>query len=315
MKEKRKLIVLVFSVLMTVGTLWGQAAGPFLGKWDIMGKTEKETYVFWLEVSAQEGKLAGQFLNRSGSVLPLPEIALEKNELVFSIGQDPKNPQKPKPVHRAVVKDGKLIGSLDNGKETISWVGVRPPKWKSYDANGSHRYGKAIDLFDSRGLSGWVLQYPSRPSGWSVVDGILQNEPHANNIISEQKFKDFKLQVEYKLEPKSNSGIYLRGRYEMQVLDDSGSAPNKHSHMSVYSRVAPSANPSKPAGEWQSVEIILVGNRVTALLNGQKVQDNTLIEGITGGALDSQEGEPGPLMIQGDHGRIWIRKVVITPIL
>ena len=93
-----------------------------------------------------------------------------------------------------------------------------------------------------------------------------------------------------------------------------GTVPESHGHMSLYSRVKPLVNASKPAGEWQSMEAILVGNRVTVMLNGQKVQDNIVIEGITGGALDSNEGLPGPLMIQGDHGRIWVRKVVLTPI-
>ncbi len=315
MKKKTNLAVGILVLLLTACSLWSQSANPFLGKWDIMGKTEKETYVFWLEVAMKDGKPASQFLNRGGSVLPLPEIAIENQELVFSIGPDPKNPQKPKPVHRASVKDGKLVGVLDTGKEKISWVGVRPPKWKEYNANGKHKFGKEINLFDSRSLAGWTLQFPARPSGWSVIDGILQNEAHANNIVTEQKFQDFKLQLEYKLEPKSNSGIYLRGRYELQVLDDAGTPTEKHGHMSIYSRVAPAVNASKPAGEWQAVEITLVGNRVTVLLNGQKVQDNSLIEGITGGALDANEGEPGPLMIQGDHGKIWIRKAVITPIL
>ena len=316
MKKKMTVVMLLFVVMTAASSLWAQAQKPFLGKWDIMGKTEKDTYVYWLEVTNAGGKLAGNFLNRGGSVLKLPEIAIEKNELVFSIGADPKNPDRPKPVHRATVKNGKLVGVLDTGKEKINWVGIRPPKWKNKPIDPAGlKYGKPIELYNSKSLTGWTLQYPSKPSGWSVVDGILQNEPRANNIISEQKFKDFKVQLEYKLEPKSNSGLYLRGRYELQIMDDAGSAPNIHSQMAIYSRVAPSSNASKPAGEWQSAEAIVVGNHVTVLLNGKKVQDNSVLEGITGGALDSYEGDPGPIMIQGDHGRIWIRKAVITPIL
>jgi hypothetical protein len=295
--------------------LSAQNAKSFLGKWDIMAQTEKGVYVYWLEVKMEGGKLAGNFLNRGGSVFPLPEIGVQKNELVFAYGADPKNPEKPKQVHRATVKGKQLLGVLDTGKEKISWVGVRPPKWKVYNANASHTYGTPIELFDGKSLTGWSLQYPSKPSGWTVVDGVVQNIPSANNIVSHQKFQNFKIQCEYKLEPKSNSGIYLRGRYELQVLDDAGSPVEKHGHMSVYSRVAPASNASKPAGEWQSMEAILVGNRVTVTLNGVKVQDNVVLEGITGGALDANEGEPGPIMIQGDHGRIWIRRATITPIL
>jgi hypothetical protein len=113
---------------------------------------------------------------------------------------------------------------------------------------------------------------------------------------------------------EGNSGIYLRGRYELQVLDDAGAEPSATGHMGLYSRVKPLVNASKPAGEWQTAEITLVGNRLTVLLNGQKVHDNIVVDGITGGALDSAEGAPGPIMIQGDHSRIWVRKMILTPI-
>jgi hypothetical protein len=112
----------------------------------------------------------------------------------------------------------------------------------------------------------------------------------------------------------SNSGIYLRGRYELQVLDDYGKPPEAHSHMSVYAWHAPLVNASKPAGEWQMMEATLVGNKVTVFLNGQKVQDNATLEAITGGALDTNETEPGPIMLQGDHEKVWYRKVTVTPI-
>jgi hypothetical protein len=85
--------------------------------------------------------------------------------------------------------------------------------------------------------------------------------------------------------------------------------------MSIYAWKAPLVNASKPAGEWQSVDIVIVGNRVTATLNGQKVQDNSEIQAITGGALDADETAPGPIMIQGDHTKIWIRRLTVTPIV
>lgn len=315
--KRGKLAGAAVLLLLLFGTcvLSAQNTKSFLGKWDIMAQTEKGVYVYWLEVKMEGGKLAGDFLNRGGSVFPLPEISLQKNELVFAYGADPKNPEKPKQVHRAVVKGKKLMGVLDTGKEKISWVGVRPPRWKSYNANGAHKYGPPVELFDGKSLTGWSLQYPARPSGWTVVDGIAENVPSANNLISHQKFQNFKIQVEYKLGAKSNSGIYLRGRYELQVLDDAGSPVNKHGHMAIYSRVPPNTNASKPAGEWQSMEAVVVGNRVTVSLNGVKVHDNVALEGITGGALDANEAEPGPVMIQGDHGRIWIRRATVTPIL
>jgi hypothetical protein len=149
---------------------------------------------------------------------------------------------------------------------------------------------------------------------WSIEDGIMTNGEHANNLISKEKFKDFKLNAEYRVGPGTNSGIYLRGRYELQVLDDFGKPPFERGHMSIYGWKTPAQNASKPAGEWQTMEAIVVGNRVTVTHNGQKIHDNAVLEAITGGALDNDELAPGPLMIQGDHSKVWFRKIVVTPI-
>jgi hypothetical protein len=288
-------------------------ADAFLGKWDITSSVASGRQVYWLEVKQENGKLVGDFLNRGGSVTRLPEIALADGELVFSPG--PEKPGAPKPVHRARVQEGKLHGSLTRGDVVVEWLGVRPPRWGRYDASRKQKLGEPVALFDGKSLEGWTTEFPDKPAGWRVQDGILQNDAGANNLVSRSRFRDFQVEVEYKLEPKSNSGIYLRGRYELQVLDDLGQPPEAHGHMALYSRVAPLVNASRPAGEWQAMEAVIFGNRVSASLNGQKVHDNTIVEGITGGALDSDEGADGPLMIQGDHGRIWIRKVVVTPII
>jgi hypothetical protein len=288
---------------------------PFLGKWDITGQAARGTYVYWLEVKEEDGQLVGYFLNRAGSVTRLPEIAIEGQELVFSTGANRSQPNAIKPVHRAKVVKGKLVGELTAAGGKVPWVGVRPPKWKQHDANAKHKLGQPVNLFNGRDLAGWEFQFADQHPGWTAGDGVLTNQETGNNIISKQKFQNFNLEMEYKLENKSNSGLYLRGRYELQILDDAGTAPSATGHMSIYSRVKPLVNASKAAGEWQTLQVTLVGNRVTVILNGQKVQDNTVIDGITGGALDSDEGAPGSIMIQGDHSRIWVRKLVVTPIL
>ena len=137
-------------------------------------------------------------------------------------------------------------------------------------------------------MDAWDVTDKSKPMGWSVVDGTMTNNPKANNLVSKQKFQDYKIHAEYKLEPNSNSGIYIRGRYELQVLDDFGKESHDRSHMSVYGWHKPLVNASKPVGEWQTMEATVVGNKVTVVLNGQKVQDNVTLEAITGGALDAQ---------------------------
>jgi len=287
---------------------------PFLGRWDITATTAKGSYPLWLEVREEGGQLVGDFQDRGGAVRKLPEIAREGAELVFSQGA-PSRAGAPKPIYRARVENGKLVGSLTRGAETVAWVGVRPPKWGPANAGGAHKLGAPVALFNGRDLSGFTFQFADQPAGWVVADGVMTNQQTGNNIVTTQQFKDFSLSMEYKLEKDSNSGLYLRGRYELQVLDDAGKPPSLTGHMSVYGRVAPSVNASKAAGEWQTVEVTLVGNRVTVILNGQKVQDNTAIDGITGGALNSDEGAPGPIMIQGDHSKIWVRRLEIRPIV
>jgi Domain of Unknown Function (DUF1080) len=285
---------------------------PFLGKWDITGTGQNSNHVYWLEVKMEGGKLVGYFLNRGGSVTKLPEIAIENGELVFSPSAkaDP-----PKPIHRAKVEEGRLLGMLTVGDREVAWIGVRPPDWGEHNANSKHKFGTPVALFDGKTMDSWDVQHKDRPSGWTVVDGAMTNEAKANNLVSKHRFENFKIRCEYKVEEKSNSGIYLRGRYELQVLDDAGKEPESHGHMALYSRIAPLVNASLPAGQWQAMEATIVGNRLTVLLNGKKVHDNITIDGITGGALDSNEREAGPIMLQGDHGKVWFRKVVVTPIL
>jgi hypothetical protein len=307
-------VILAASILACLaGATASAQTNPFLGKWDITATTATDRYPLWLEVKDDGGQIVGMFQDRTGSVHPLPEIAIEGQELVFSTGA-PSKPDAPKPVHRARVENGTLVGRLTRGADIVKWVGVRPPKWGPADANAKHQYGEPVALFNGKNLAGWTSQFPKTVSGWVVTDGVLTNEKPGNNIISERQFKDFSLSMEYRLEKDSNSGLYLRGRYELQVLDDAGKPPSLTGHMSVYGRVAPTVNASKPAEEWQTVEVTLVGNRVTVVLNGQKVQDNVAVEGITGGALNSDEATGGPIMIQGDHTRVWIRTLVIRPI-
>ncbi|MBK9312679.1 MAG: DUF1080 domain-containing protein [Acidobacteria bacterium] len=305
-------MTMVLCLLVLTGITAIAQENPFLGKWDISGEGQFRGFVYWLEVKMVDGKLTGNFLNRGGSVLPLAEIAITDGELVFS-PQSPAN--RPKPVHRAKVSEGRLLGMMTMGDQQVAWIGVRPPVWGDHNANGKFRYGTPVALFDGTTMVNWDVQHKDRPSGWSIVDGAMTNEARANNLISKHQFENFKIQCEYKVAEKSNSGIYLRGRYELQVLDDAGKEPESHGHMALYSRVKTLVNAGLPAGQWQAMEAVIVGNRLTVTLNGRKVHDNIVIEGITGGALDSREGDPGPIMLQGDHGKVWFRKVTVTPIL
>ena len=293
---------------------------PFLGRWNMTGTGEHTAVVYWLEVTQEGGAVKGRFLNRFSSPYDLPNIRVENGELVFSNAQ--REGQPPSPVWRARMVEGRLVGtttipSRDSARppQVVNWVGVRPPTWPAANANGTHAYGSPVRLFDGKTLDAWGVQHTQNPVNWAVADGVMSSaEKNGNNLLSKETFEDFKIEAEYAIAAGSNGGIYLRGRYELQLLDDAGQPLTPQSHMAIYGRTPPAVMASKPAGEWQTMEAIVVGNRVTVTLNGQKVHDNAAIEGITGGALDANELEPGPIMLQGDHGKVMFRKVVVTPI-
>ncbi|MGA3167575.1 MAG: DUF1080 domain-containing protein [Terriglobia bacterium] len=287
----------------------------FLGRWDITATSSRAGLprFCWLELKRDGGTLKGRFNQGGGAVFNLPEVAIENGELKFQYpGGDP--PNQTQQVWRATVKNARLEGTATVDGETLSWSGVRGPVWPS--SPPQRKPGKPIDLFNGKDVSGWLGQDPGRPLGWSVKDGILMNQGKgANNIYSTQKFNDFQLEVEFNVDPKSNSGVYLRGRYEIQVLDGFGRPLDIHSQGALYGFIVPAVNADKPAGEWQTYEITLIANRVTVILNGAKIIDNGEVPGITGGALDANEKGPGPIMLQGDHGRVQFRKVRITPLI
>ena len=297
--------VLVAAVTVTVAA--DQKA--FLGRWTLTG-TGDSPGGYWLEVKEDGGKLTAKFLNRGGHPTAVDNVRVEGDELIFTFGAG----NQPQSEFRGKLAGGKLSATIKRGERTIDISGGRPPKWPESNANGNHTYGKPVVLFDGTSLEAFGVQHKDRPMNWSVQDGTMTNGEKANNLISKEKFKDFKINAEYKVGEATNSGIYLRGRYELQVLDDYGKPPFERGHMSVYGWHPPKVNASKPVGEWQTMEAIVVGNRVTVTHNGQRVHDNAVLEAITGGALDIDETAPGPIMIQGDHTKVWFRKITITPI-
>ena len=287
------------------------AAAPqnqgFLGRWNLTGTGQDSDRVYWLEVTGTGGKLSGIFLNRGGSPVPLAAIAVNGGELVFQLA--PGKATQPAG-HSSAKLDGESWWARPRpASSTVDFIGVRPPKWPASNANGTHKYGTPVELFAGTTADAFDYQAGTYPITWKVEDGVLTNEPPTRNLVSKQKFWNFRLQAEYKLADKSNSGIYLRGRYEMQVLADYGQPAEKHGHMSLYAWAPPLVNASKPAGEWQSVDIVIVGNRVTATLNGKKVQDNTEIQAITGGALDANGPSPGRSSFRATTPRCGSRKL------
>ena len=288
------------------------SADPFLGRWDLTVKGEGQEYPSWLELSKEGSVVKGRFVGRTGSARPIVTVLLKEKQLEFTL---PKQYEKRSDdlVFKGNLVSDKLEGTTvgDEGK-MLQWTGVRAP---SLERSSPPVWGAPIKLFNGKNLSGWRVRSSGRAKGWKAVRGALVNTPPSSDLISDQEFEDFKLHLEFNLPPKSNSGVYLRGRYEVQIENgqDSSDEPESHRMGEVYGFLTRTSDPSKKPGEWQSYDVTLVGRKVTIALNGQVIIDNQEIPGITGGALNSNEGAPGPIFLQGDHGKVSFRNIVITP--
>jgi hypothetical protein len=288
----------------------------FNGRWDITVPENDRKRAWWLEVNnAETGKPSGSFISAFGGDLnKYNEGAIENGELHIVIRNN--NTKKPEAWHlRAKLVNGKLEGTqeIEGNPKKLAWTGVHAPKFKTLDPK-KLKAGKPVDLFNGRDLNGWHPLRTDRKIEWTVKDGITSNVPGAVDLVSDPKFWNFKLHAEYRVGPHSNSGVGLRGRYEVQILEDLGQPANTHGHGALYSRIPPTQNASKPANEWQTMDVTLVENRVTVVLNGVTVIDNKEIDGLTAMASDSDEGKPGPIQIQGDHGAVDFRKLTVTPL-
>ena len=289
-----------------------KAAQEILGRWDFVCKTvEGREYPSWLEVKQSgHSTLVGSFVGEFGSARPISKISFTNERFVFTI--PPQWEQRTDDLKfEFSLSNNMLKGETtdENGK-TVRISGRRAP---TLARDSSPTWGQPIELFNGKNLNGWETQLDGVANGWIVRDGFLYNERPGQNLMTSQKFDDFKLHVEFRFPNGSNSGIYLRGRYEVQIEDNFGGEAECHKIGGIYGHLTPSVNAAKPAGYWQTYDITLVGRSVTIELNGERVVDRQAIPGITGGALDSHEGQPGPILIQGDHGPVEFRKIVITP--
>ncbi|SFB93464.1 protein of unknown function [Parapedobacter composti] len=280
-----------------------------IGRWDITVDRDGTPAPSWLEVKLSGFEtLVGSYVSTEGSARPVSEVVFNDGTFSFRI------PKQWEQGNNDLVVSGALAGERIEGTvttpegKTYRWKGVRAPELKR---SGEPVWGDPIALFNGRDLTGWQATGENQ---WQVKDGILINPRAGANLISERKFEDFKLHLEFRYPKGSNSGVYLRGRHEVQIMDTS---PDEHPssvlYGGVYGFLTPSEIAAKDPGEWQTFDITLVGRMVTIVANGKTVICNQEIPGITGGALDSNEGEPGPIYIQGDHGPVEFRKVIITP--
>ncbi|GDY22092.1 hypothetical protein LBMAG56_34390 [Verrucomicrobiota bacterium] len=169
-------------------------------------------------------------------------------------------------------------------------------------------------LFNGKDTTGWHLRNPKGHNSWSVEGGVLKNTvnkgEHGVDLVTDQKFWNFTVRYEFQVPDGSNSGFYLRGRHEIQILGDFKSGkPALTGNGAIYNFKAPSEFASKPAGEWQTVEATMIGNKITVILNGKKIHDNVECNKATGSEIDKNVTEPGPIFLQGDHGTVSFRNM------
>jgi len=295
--------------LVAVTGILAQESNPLEGKWDLVIEQNGKQLPSWLEVKHSGlNTLVGRFVYANGSARPISEVETENGKFSFEI------PPQWEDADSDLEFEGQLNGDTLEGTmeytdgKTYNWSGTRAPKL-AYTENPN--WGRPIELFNGKDLSGWTTS--GEENQWKVENGILKSPKSGSNLISQQEFEDFKLHVEFKIPAGSNSGIYLRGRYEVQIQDDAGKEPSDILFGGIYGFLTPNEMVAKPAGEWQTYDITLIGRRVTIVANGKTIISEQNIPGITGGAIDSKEGEPGPFMIQGDHGAVSFRKFTVTP--
>ena len=261
-----------------------------------------------MELVERGGKPEVRIQPRAGSVHPAAGVELDGAHLVLTVSA--ADTKAPALTWTLDVKGDKLTGVQQSGSAVSQLAGVRAPELKREPPKA---WTDAQPLFDGKDLDGWE---PTTPSGnqWVAQDGTLLNTKKGANIKTTRKFDDFKLHIEYNCPEGGNSGVYLRGRYEVQVEYEPLSFNDEfHRVGSIYGFIAPAGKLARQPGAWESFDVTLVGRMVTVIRNGVTTIDHQEIPGITGGALDSNEAEPGPIYIQGDHtGGMKYRNITIA---
>lgn len=288
-----------------------EPVAAYLGRWDLTLVSAGHAYPSWLELREEGAQLKAEMVGRWGNARPLPSAEFTDGHLKF-VSPKEEEGSKTDLVFEGTRK-GKLLSGTLNGPDgkTWEWTGQRAPTLKR---TGTPKWGAPIALFNGKDLGGWHESAPAASPVWKVENGAMVTPGNGPELVNDSKFEDFKLHVEFNCGPESNSGVYLRGRYEVQVETDSIADPPNRRIGSIYGFIAPEPELPRTPDVWQTYDITLIGRRVTVVHDGQTVIDNKEIPGITGGALDSHEGLPGPIYLQGsEKGHVLYRSVVITP--
>lgn len=303
----------VFShLILALGAVAGALAAqpnPFLGRWNFNIQTPAGQRASWLGIYERGGALEVWYQPTGGNVFQVKEARIEGGRLILDI--QASGPTRPAVVWELEARGDRLIGVARRGENTTPLEGKRAPELKRPEPRA---WTEPRPLFNGRDLTGWEPAGNPANSHWKAVNGELVNEKLGSNLKSVEKFEDFKLHFEVLLPEHTNSGFYLRGRYEIQLENEpEGKSPPERRMGSIYGRIAPKPAPANRPGEWDVFDVTLVGRTLTVVQNGVVTIDRQEIEGITGGALDADEELPGPFLIQGDHaGGVRFRNITVS---
>jgi hypothetical protein len=171
-------------------------------------------------------------------------------------------------------------------------------------------------LFNGKDTAGWHLRNATGHNSWTVDQGILKNTvkegEHGTDLVTDKKYQNFTVKYEFLVPDGSNSGFYLRGRHEIQILGDfAKGVTSLGCNGALYNFKAPDKFVSKPGDQWQTAEATIIGDKITVVLNGVKIHDNVTCRQSTGSELDNNVDQPGSIFLQGDHGTVSFRNVRI----
>ncbi len=296
------LLLILCAVLLPAET-------PFLGRWDITVTTDKESYPDWMEVTTNAGQPQVRVQPRTGSVHPVTDIVIDGSHLRLTVSRS--SFQRSTVWNLTAAAEDRITGTQTTSQGPAVRVakleGVRAPK---LDRPMPKSWSRPEPIFNGKDLTGW--EPFQGENHWVVENGELVNQEHGADLKSTRKFQDFKLHIELNCPDGGNSGIYLRGRYEIQVAYEK-EPDNFHSMGSIYGMLAPSREMPRKPGQWEAFDATLVGRWITLVRDGETILDHQEIAGITGGALDANEAEPGPFYLQGDHtGGMKYRNITIS---
>ena len=335
-KQKIMQLILLSCIIITTQISAQPSIEPFLGRWSLY----LPGGAGWLDIKQENGYMDADVLWYGGSVYPVDNIYMDNDVLVITRNRDNvlQKDENGKPVRTHKITHwiklervgDQLFGKYFEpqkdglGVSVTKFLGKKIPPLPAQPDLSKVKYGKSISLFNGKNLDGWELTNPDSKNGFKAKDGVLINDPvqiegqphiHYGNIKTVQKFEDFNLKLKVNVPKGNNSGIYLRGIYEVQVYDSYGKPLDSHNMGAIYSRITPSVAAEKKPGEWQTFDITLCDRHVTVILNGTTIIDNQPLLGVTGGALTADQFSPGPIYLQGDHGKVMYKDITIRPIL